>query len=248
MGRPKSMTDSVDAKKVRELMFARKIWGHAELSEISGVSVRSITKLMNGEGISLKLLDKIAASLDVEFSDLFTNKPGEDAIDPEAPQPEGRQADRTSGGTTGVPDMRYEWDGRDHDRSAELQMLFCNCLVKRLYEGEVIDPQKLRESVQRGEYGPPLTLDMLNSNTLSLKDWIKAFMFQLRQTIGLYFVRKKDNGFIIFAAQKDLHDLTIEYYITRGEQPSYGVPVVKGEGLPDAQTKQRLRECYFWEI
>ena len=70
-----------NTNKYRSLRLARA-WSQEQLAELSGLSVRTVQRIENGDQPSLETLSALAAVFDVSISDLSgPDAPGDDALD-----------------------------------------------------------------------------------------------------------------------------------------------------------------------
>ena len=64
-----AMAKKTNGQRVRELREER-LWTQEQLSEVSGVSLRSIQRVEKGEAVSMETLKNLAATLDVDADEL----------------------------------------------------------------------------------------------------------------------------------------------------------------------------------
>ncbi|RVU72116.1 helix-turn-helix domain-containing protein [Pantoea dispersa] len=70
-----------NTNKFRSLRLARA-WSQEQLAELSGLSVRTVQRIENGDQPSLETLSALAAVFEVSISDLSgPDAPGDDALD-----------------------------------------------------------------------------------------------------------------------------------------------------------------------
>lgn len=70
-----------DSNKFRSLRLARA-WSQEQLAELSGLSVRTVQRIENGDQPSLETLSALAAVFEVSVADLSgPDAPGDDALD-----------------------------------------------------------------------------------------------------------------------------------------------------------------------
>ena len=97
----RTMTHSL--KKIR----LEKLWTQEQLAEISGVSVRTIQRLENGEKASLETQRALAAALNLDISAIFPNE--EDNSAPALTSSEAESEEMLTHQTILSPALKNEW-------------------------------------------------------------------------------------------------------------------------------------------
>lgn len=82
-----------DSNKFRSLRLSRA-WSQEQLAELSGLSVRTVQRIENGDQPSLETLSALAAVFEVSVGDLSgPDSPGDDALDQRIAEANGKIAE-----------------------------------------------------------------------------------------------------------------------------------------------------------
>lgn len=82
-----------DSNKFRSLRLARA-WSQEQLAELSGLSVRTVQRIENGDQPSLETLSALAAVFEGSVADLSgPDSPGDDALDQRIAEAKGKIAE-----------------------------------------------------------------------------------------------------------------------------------------------------------